>query len=118
VARSHGLDANLVRKWLGGHRLKHTGLAVQGAIADKPASVAKAVALRAAPASATPSLQFVPIGLPAPSLGQDTAASAAPTYIHVELRGSHASVVMDWPASQAPGCAVWLGLLGATVLKP
>ena len=107
VALQHGLNANLVRKWLAGRGLKRTGLA------------------HCAPASGAPSLQFVPVRLPVPSPGPDIAASAqaasgasAPTHIDVELRGAHASLLVHWPASQAPACAAWLGLLGATVLKP
>jgi hypothetical protein len=77
------------------------------------------------PASAAPSLQFVPVGLPAPSPGQDIAASAQPQpastataqpHIRVELRSGTASLVVHWPASQAPGCAAWLGVLASTVL--
>jgi transposase len=126
VALQHGLNANLVRKWLGGRGLKRTGLAVQGAHAVKPGSVGRPVQpAHCAPASAAPSLQFVPVRLPVPSPGPDIATSAqaasgasAPTHIDVELRGAHASLLVHWPASQAPACAAWLGLLGATVLKP
>jgi transposase len=123
VALAHGLNANLVRKWLAGRGLKRTGLAVQGAGPHKPASVARPVPARAVLASAAPGLQFVPVGLPAPSPGQDIAASAQPAsaataqpHIHVELRSGTASLVVHWPASQAPGCAAWLGLLATTVL--
>jgi transposase len=125
VALAHGLNANLVRKWLAGRGLKRTGLAEQGGRLDEPGPVARPVQPAGrAPASAAPSLQFVPVRLPAPSLGQDIAASAVPAsaataqpHIHVELRGANASLVVHWPASQAPGCAAWLGLLATTVLK-
>ncbi len=123
VALAHGLNANLVRKWLSGRGLKRTGLDKQGVQLDEPGSVAKSVP-RPAPGGATPSLEFVPVGLPAPSPGQDIAASAqrasvstAQPHIHVELRGANASLVVHWPASQAPGCAAWLSLLATTVLE-
>jgi transposase len=122
VALAHGLNANLVRKWLGGRGLKRTGLA--GVHPDKSGSNVRPVPpVRPAPAGATPSLQFVPVRLPVPSSGQDIATSAQPasaapppSLIHVELRGANASLVVHWPAAQAPGCAAWLGLLAATVL--
>jgi hypothetical protein len=91
---------------------------------DEPGSVSRPVQLACPPqASATPSLQVAPVGLPRPSPGQDISASAPaasaatqPPHIHVELRGANASLVVHWPVSQAPACAAWLGLLGATVL--
>jgi transposase len=121
VALAHGLNANLVRKWLRGRGLKRSGLAVHSLRADQPVPIARPVPHpRPVPGGATPSLQFVPIGLPPPHPGQDTAASAAPVqpHIQVELRGAHARLLVHWPTSQASGCAAWLGQLAATVLKP
>ena len=55
VALAHGLNANLVHKWLRGQGLQRTNLT-----ADLPARAAAAQVERATP------LQFIPIGMPEP----------------------------------------------------
>jgi transposase len=122
VAQAHGLNANLVRKWLSGRGLKRTGLAVRDAVSDKVAEVVRpAQAPAPLTASAAPGLQFVALGLPVPSQGtKGVPCEVAPmngAHIHVELRGANASLVVHWPASQAQGCAAWLSDLAGTVRK-
>jgi transposase len=122
VAQTHGLNANLVRKWLGGRGLKRAGLAVAHAHSHDAAAIARpAQPASALMASAAPGLQFVAVGLPVPSTGTTVGiCKAAPvdaSHIHVELRGASASLVVRWPASHAPGCAAWLSLLATTALK-
>ena len=75
-------------------------------------------------ASAAAGLQFVPVGLTAPSHCDDLAAGGASravpvdaAHIHVELRGPSACLAVRWPASQAHSCAAWLSELAGTVLK-
>jgi transposase len=62
VAISHGLNPNVVRKWLAGHGLKRMGAAAAGAA---PESAVRGMA---------PAMQFVPVELarPAPVLAAPT----------------------------------------------
>ena len=120
VALSHGLNANLVRKWLAGRGLKRTGL---------PAPVAvKASAAEATPPNAGPLLcadaRFLPIELAAPApakrtgpAGQADTAPATPEPIHVELRRGALHLTVRWPTSAAPGCTAWLRELSSGLLK-
>ena len=81
VAMAHGINANLLRRW------------VQAAQTSPPAA-AKAPAL---PASAAPS--FLPMQLPS--------NSAAPG-IRIELRRGATSIAVTWPAESAAECAAWM----------
>ena len=108
VALAHGLNVNLVRKWLVGRGLKRTGL----------------VALRQA-AAATPSMQFVPVELAAAGVVEPLAVDEAAQQrsvlaeepIHIELRRGSAQLTVRWPSSQAAACAAWLSELAGTALK-
>jgi len=121
VALAHGLNANLVRKWMQGRGLQRAGLKAD----DEPANVAPAAPPR--PAEALTGLQFVPVGVPAPSRPIDAAAapcrpgvSAVPAdaaAIEVEWRRGNNHVAVRWPASRAADCAVWLRELTAAMLK-
>jgi transposase len=107
VALSHGLNANLVRKWLAGRGLKRTGI---------PAPVVvKTLAAATAPPAAAPLLaadaRFLSIGLtvPAPaahaeSIRQADAAAAASEPIHIELRRGGLHLSVRWPSSAADDC--------------
>lgn len=117
VALSHGLNANLVRKWLVGRGLKRTGL---------PAPVAvKASAAATTPPSAASLLvadaQFLPIELaaPAPAMraGQADTVPAMHEPIHVELRRGAVHLSVRWPASAASDCTAWLRELSSGLLK-
>ena len=108
VALSHGLNVNLVRKWLVGRGLKRAGLRAPGQ----------------AP-TASPPLQFVPVELAAVSAVEDLAdltaaarlAEATQPQIHIELRRGSAQLTVRWPSSQAQACAAWLSELAGTALK-
>ena len=118
VALAHGLNANVVHKWLRGQGLKRAGLTV-----DLPSHVAPAKAARAAQATA---LQFVPIHMSEPAVPVRAALAPQPPVvakqsavgdvIEVELRGSSGQVKVRWPAPQAAHCTQWLRELAATVL--
>jgi transposase len=80
VALSCGINANLLRRWV-----------VQSQ--SSPCAVS----------SAGPSKQptFIPLSLPAPAI--QTA-----TDIRIEIKRGATSVIVNWPASAAEGCAAWL----------
>ena len=80
VALAHGVNANLLRRWVLRHRA-----------AD---SATLSATSRTAPA-------FVALALPAP-----TATQAAD--IRIEIKRGATSVNVCWPASAAEGCAAWL----------
>lgn len=81
VARSHGLNANLVHKW----RRQQRARAVEAtAFEDKAAGA------------------FVPLALPSPP------ASAAMPDIRIELRRGATAVNIAWPGAAAGECAAWL----------
>jgi transposase len=109
VALANGLNANLVRKWQVGRGLKKSGLSVDASPAD--------ATRRATVSGATPPMQFVPVELAAAGGGAATPAPEAASSIQVELRAGGASLAVRWPASQASGCAAWLGELAGAVLK-
>ncbi len=108
VAQAHGLNANLVRKWLVGRGLKRCGLDQHGAAAaDVPA---------ATPTTQTvPAIPFVPVQLPGPAQ-PDRAAERGET-IEIELTRSGASLSVRWPAAQAAACASWLGELAQVLSR-
>lgn len=108
VALAHGLNVNLVRKWLVGRGIKRTGL-------PAPRTVTSTQPAAAEPTTA--SLQFIPVELAplAPAGGE--ASSASPADIHVELTRGGTQLSVRWPSTQAKSCAAWLQELAATALK-
>lgn len=108
VALAHGLNVNLVRKWLVGRGLKRAGLAA-------PRQVA----------TAAPAMQFVPValaqdrGIESTDVGDvnPRPASCAEPPIHIELRRGNAQLMVRWPSSQAAACAAWLSELAVSALK-
>ena len=118
VALAHGLNANLVHKWLRGQGLQRAGLT-----ADVPAGGAPAKTTRAAPVAA---LQFVPLHMPDPAVVVHAAPAPQPPVaakpsslgdvIEIELRGGNSLVTVRWPSPQAAQCTQWLRELAATVL--
>ena len=111
VALSHGLNVNLVRKWLIGRGLKRAGLQAPRTVTRTAASSEVAPAM--------PALQFVPVefaAASAPSM-MTGATAAAQADIHIELRRGQAQLTVRWPASQAGSCAAWLSELAVGVLK-
>ncbi len=87
VALAHGLNANMLRKWVidGEHRLS----APQSA---PPAPAAPEL-------SPMPAPTFVPLALPAPVVDGE---------IRLELQRAGMTVKIVWPASAARDCAAWL----------
>lgn len=85
VALAHGLNANMLRKWVidGEHRLA-TPAAAQSPPPEPPP---------------TPPATFVPLALP---------AAAADGEIRIELQRAGTTVKIVWPASAARDCAAWL----------
>lgn len=89
VAMSHGINANLLRRWVHEAEMKPRGDVVRadvvvGAAAREPKTV------------------FVPVSLPTP-----TPAAQAPD-IRIELRRGPTTVTVTWPAGAASDCAVWM----------
>jgi transposase-like protein len=118
VALSHGLNVNLVRKWLVGRGLKRAGLTA-------PRTVMRP--MPGEPASAAPPaqpLQFLPLELASTSAAQRTAAScdqalsATDPAIRVELHRGGTQLTVRWPASHADACAAWLRELAIAASKP
>jgi transposase len=79
VALAHGINANLVRRWLKQGQPKHGALTVMGQ--DRGAFVA------------------------VPMAGIQT---SAPEPIRLELRRGASSVSLQWPISSAGECGAWL----------
>ena len=120
VALSHGLNANLVRKWRVGRGLKRAGIAVSPGVPSAMAASAIAPTPRPLAAEA----RFLPIELSAPSAaartvvagGADTAHRAEPV-VHIELRRGSSSLTVRWPSSAAGDCALWLRELASGLLR-
>lgn len=89
VALAHGLNANLVRRWLREREARDTG-----STAGAPAPVCLP-----APTSA-----FLPVTLAALTSGTVSAA----TPIRVEIEQDLKRVTVLWPVSAADSCATWL----------
>lgn len=108
VALAHGLNVNLVRKWLVGRGIKRTGLAA-------PRTVTHTQAAAAEPAASA--LQFIPVELTPGTSGADKAAAAIPPDIHIELTRGGTQLCVRWPVTQAESCAAWLQELAVSALK-
>ena len=88
VALSHGLNANLVRRWLKGHD-------VSGASGVQVAELSVSSS-----SSRTGGDRFVPVQLP------DRLAEAA--NIRLELRRGPVAMSVIWPSQEAGACGAWL----------
>jgi len=114
IALAHGLNVNLLRKWLVGLGIKRTGLQAPRTVTRKPATH---------DGTSTPSLQFIPVEIaPAPVDAAATAATpdeAEPpaAEIHVELTRGATRLAVRWPAVQAAACTAWLRELASVALK-
>ena len=86
VAMGHGINANLLRRWVREAEVGHGTQRPPALAAPKPA--VKAV-------GAT----FVPMQLPA--------VGAAPD-IRIELRRGATAITVSWPTQAAHACAVWM----------
>ena len=88
VALAHGLNANLVRKWLVGRGIKRTGL---------PAPRVASAPVTDVPSVVTAPASFVPVQLPPPQ-----AAAVAPAKdVKVQMRRGATTVTLSWPAESA-----------------
>jgi transposase len=111
IALTHGLNVNLVRKWLVGRGIKRTGLEAPRTVTRRPAMHDD---------KSTPSLQFIPVEIaPASVAAAATVEQAEPaaTEIHVELTRGVTRLSVRWPSAQADACAAWLRDLAAVTLK-
>jgi transposase len=96
VALAHGLNANLVRKWLVGRGIKRTGLPAPR-VASAPASDTPPMPVVATPAS------FVPVQLP------PAQAAAAPAKdVKVQLHRGATTVTLSWPAESVGELMTWM----------
>ena len=84
VAMAHGINANLLRRWVREVETRHE--ANPSRALPVPKSVAKTAA-------------FVPMQLPAASVAPD---------IRIELRRGATAITVSWPTEAAPACAAWM----------
>ncbi len=85
VALAHGLNANMLRKWVidGEHKVLAPRAIAEPAVEPPP----------------LPMPTFIPLALPAPVVDGE---------IHLELQRAGTTVKIVWPASAARDCAAWL----------
>jgi transposase len=84
VALAHGLNANMLRKWVREAEAERRGVEPQAAVAEELPQ---------------PALGFVPLALPAARVDGD---------IRIELQRAGTTVKIVWPAAASRDCAVWL----------
>jgi len=110
VALAHGLNANLVRKWLEGRGLKRTG--IQAVTVPPPAAI---------PLLAAADARFLPIELDTPTRADrvSPADAALPVQAvnHVELRRGPLHLSVRWPGSTTGDCVAWLRELTSGLSK-
>jgi len=101
VALAHGINANVVHKWLAGIGLKRAGLHLPAAV-------------RSTPSPATP-MQFVPVGLGAS--GPERGVSSGTQDIHLDLDLGTLQIKLNCPRGSAPSAAVLLHALADMVAR-
>lgn len=111
VAQAHGLNANLVRKWLVGRGVKRCGFDATHAAGAPTAPAAAPIC------EASPAMQFVPVQLPAPTPARPDSRAECSDAIEIELARSGAKLTVRWPAAQASACASWLGELAQVLSR-
>lgn len=82
VAMAHGINANLLRRW----------------VHERVQPPADAAAVNAHPVG------FIALPMPAPSALPE--ASSEP--IRIEVRRGSTTIAVTWPASAADACAAWM----------
>ena len=105
VALAHGLNANLVRKWLVGRGLGRPNLESPELV--RPGLVMRTAAIGEPVAGRAPQGPFVGLQMP----------NAGPQAIQIELSRGERRLKVSWPAAQAESCAAWLRELAAGVTK-
>lgn len=89
VAMAHGVNANLLRRWVREVEMKPaSGVVSKTTVSEIQAPERKTL--------------FVPVGLPAPT------APAPRADIRIELQRGAMAVTVTWPASAASECAAWM----------
>lgn len=118
VSLAHGLNVNLVRKWLVGKGLKRAGLSAPRAVTPR----ARVESTAPSTSTSSPALHFVPVELAsagakvAPAAdGCDAARACVEAEIHIELQCGTTRLTVQWPGSQAAHCAAWLGNVTAAL---
>ena len=86
VAMGHGINANLLRRWVREAEMGHGTQRPHPLVASKPSVKAVAGA-------------FVPMQLPAASVAPD---------IRIELRRGATAITVSWPSEAADACAAWM----------
>jgi len=84
VAMAHGINANLLRRWVRETETRHDAEPSRALPAPRP--LVKAAA-------------FVPMQLPAPSVAPD---------IRIELRRGATAITVSWPTEAGAACAAWM----------
>ncbi|MDE2367386.1 MAG: transposase [Burkholderiales bacterium] len=114
IALSHGLNVNLLRKWLVGRGIQRTGLDAPRAVTRTAAGTDETLAR---------SLQFIPVEIASAPVAA-TAMATAPEQaqppgaeIRVELTRGATQLSVRWPSAQAAACAAWLRELATVALK-
>src|SRR5688572_33496230 len=88
VALAHGLNINLVRKWLVGRGIKRTGLPAPRTVTrTEPAAAERTAA----------SLQFIPVEVAPVAPAADEATAVGTSYIHIELTRGGTQLSVRWP---------------------
>lgn len=108
VALAHGLNVNLLRKWLVGRGIKRTGLPAPRTVTRAEPAVADC---------ARSSLQFIPVEVAPMAPAADEATAVGTSDIHIELTRGGTQLSVRWPSTQASSCAAWLHELAAVALK-
>lgn len=85
VAMSHGINANLLRRWV--------------RAAEMPPKAGASFEPSLPAPKATPAAAFVPLALPAPKPASE---------VRVELRRGATTISVTWPAEAAAECAAWM----------
>lgn len=89
VAMAHGVNANLLRRWVREAEMEPASSAVsKTSVGEVQAPEHKTL--------------FVPVSLPAP------AAPAQRPDIRIELQRGATAIIVTWPASAASECAAWM----------
>ncbi len=91
VAMAHGINANLLRRWVHEAQLKPRSEVMRANVVDGTKAQ-------------EPKTVFVPVSLPTPT---PTPPAQAPD-IRIELRRGPTTVTVTWPAGAASDCAVWI----------
>lgn len=90
VAMAHGINANLLRRWVREVEMKASDGALGKSVRNVEGPLAKSV--------------FVPLALPAPTAPAPTRTAD----IRIELQRGATAVTVTWPASAASECAAWM----------